>query len=52
MARSDYMFNELNKKWKNFLERIANQNISTYGDGGINCCELKDITNSKDGQSK
>jgi hypothetical protein len=46
------MFNELNKKWKIYLKRIANQNKSTYGDGGINCCELKDITSSKDAQSK
>lgn len=27
-----------------FLETLADQNKSTYGEGGLNCCELKPVT--------
>jgi hypothetical protein len=42
------MFKNFKKKWEKFLARIANQNKLTYGEGGINCCELKDATQNKD----
>ena len=46
------MFNKFKKKWKKFLDTIADQNKATYGEGGINCCELKDVTENKGTQSK
>jgi hypothetical protein len=46
------MLNKLKKKWQKFLETIADQNKATYGEGGINCCELKDVTQSKTSQPK
>jgi len=38
------MFNKFKKKWKKFLDTLSEQNKATYGEGGINCCELKDVT--------
>lgn len=37
----------MKKNWEIFLETLAKRNKQTYGEGGINCCELKDITNNK-----
>ncbi len=34
-------------RWKKFLDKIAEQNKETYGEGGLNCCELKDVIQSK-----
>jgi len=34
------------------LDRIAEQNKATYGEGSINCCELKDVTQSKSNKPK
>lgn len=36
------MFKKIKKKWKKFLDSVADQNKAAYGEGGINCCELKD----------
>ena len=41
------MFKKLKDKWNKFLETIAEQNKSTYGEGGLNCCELKDVNQTK-----
>ena len=41
------MFKRLKEKWMKFLQTIAEQNKSTYGEGGLSCCELKDVTNPK-----
>jgi len=38
------MLNKIKRKWKKFLETLADQNKSTYGEGGLNCCELKSVT--------
>lgn len=46
------MLNNLKKKWLRFLDTIADQNKTTYGEGGINCCELKDVTQSNTSQPK
>lgn len=46
------MFNKLKKKLKRFLNTLAAQNKATYGEGGINCCELKDATDPKRKQKK
>jgi hypothetical protein len=37
----------MKKSWQKFLGTIAEQNKATYGEGGINCCELKDVTDNK-----
>ncbi len=42
------MLARIKKKWKKFLDTIAEQNKATYGEGGINCCELKDVTKTKE----
>lgn len=41
------MFEKIKKAWNNFLKTLAEQNKSTYGEGGINCCELKDVEKNK-----
>lgn len=46
------MFSKIKKKWKKFLDTLALQNKETYGEGGINCCELKDVTDNKSSQTK
>jgi len=46
------MLNNIKQKWIKFLEALADQNKSTYGEGGINCCELKTVTQDKPSQAK
>jgi len=46
------MLKKLKNKWKKFLDNIAEQNKSTYGEGGLNCCELKDVNQAKNRQTK
>ena len=46
------MFKKIKRQWQHFLATIAEQNKATYGEGVINCCELKEVTQSKTHQSK
>jgi hypothetical protein len=46
------MFTKFKKKWKKYLGTIADQNKAIYGEGGINCCELKDGKQSKSSKPK
>jgi hypothetical protein len=46
------MFAKIKKKWEKFLNTIAEQNKATYGEGGINCCELKDVNKAKQHHAK
>lgn len=41
------MFKKIKEKWLDFIKRIGEENKSNYGDGGINCCELKDANEPK-----
>lgn len=41
------MFKKIKYQWKKFLETIADQNKSTYGEGSLKCCELKSVTEGK-----
>lgn len=38
------MMNHLKMKFKLFLCNLASENKKTYGKGGINCCDLKKVT--------
>ncbi|WP_278278135.1 LDCC motif putative metal-binding protein [Acidaminobacter hydrogenoformans] len=38
------MLKKILKIWEKFLRNLAAQNKSTYGEGGLNCCELKEAT--------
>lgn len=39
--------------WRKLIEEIANQNKSTFGEGGLNCCDLsKDEPNKKSSHSQ
>jgi len=46
------MMKKIGKRWKAFLDKIADQNKSTYGEGKLHCCELKKVTEDKKHQSK
>lgn len=46
------MFTKLKKKWEKLLDSIAEQNKATYGAGGINCCELKNVNQAKQKYAK
>lgn len=41
------MLKNTKRKWKKFLEALAEQNKKTYGEGGLDCCELKNVTQNK-----
>lgn len=41
------MIKRIKLAWKTFLENLADQNKSTYGEGGLNCCDLKSVTQDK-----
>ncbi len=41
------MLNKIKRSLKKFMDKIAEQNKANYGEGGINCCELKDNTENK-----
>jgi hypothetical protein len=45
--RSDFMKN-IKEKWEKFINKIADQNKSTYGEGKLHCCELKKVTEGRD----
>lgn len=38
------MFEKMIKIWKKFVQNLAEQNKSTYGEGGLDCCTLKEVT--------
>ncbi|WP_281258005.1 LDCC motif putative metal-binding protein [Dethiosulfatibacter aminovorans] len=46
------MFAKLKKRWKKFLDNLAEQNKSTYGEGGIDCCGFKNPTEGKPKHNK
>ncbi|MDA3846370.1 MAG: LDCC motif putative metal-binding protein [Vallitaleaceae bacterium] len=46
------MFKKIKKSWEKFLKTLGDQNKETYGEGGINCCELKDVTDDQRSQQK
>lgn len=41
------MFEKMKIKIKKFMDTIAKQNQSTYGDKKINCCDLNKPKNDK-----
>lgn len=41
------MLKNIKSKWQKFLEVIAHQNKTTYGEGGLKCCDLKSVTEDK-----
>lgn len=45
--RCGSMLKRLKCKWKKFIEAIAAQNKTTYGEGGLNCCDLKSATEDR-----
>jgi len=36
------MLKRIKAKWEQFISNLADSNKTNYGNGGINCCELKD----------
>jgi hypothetical protein len=45
------MFKKIKASWQHFLESLAEQNKTNYGEGGINCCELKQANSDQPKQS-
>lgn len=41
------MLKKIKAKWEQFISNLADSNKTNYGDGGINCCELKDANEAK-----
>lgn len=41
------MFKKFKEKCSRFINNLAQSNKSNYGEGGINCCELKDVNETK-----
>lgn len=41
------MLKKFKYRWNKFLQTIADQNKTTYGEGSLKCCELKSVTEGK-----
>jgi hypothetical protein len=39
---------KIKEKWEKFINKIADQNKSTYGEGKLHCCELKKVTEGRE----
>jgi len=45
------MLKVIKNKWIKFINNLAQANKSNFGEGGINCCELKDANDTNNSKT-